>query len=206
MIKIIINKLIKNIILLSFVGVVLLLGLGLLISHNSREIVEVKPVKKIEKKVTSIDDSKNKQYISTLKRVSHKEKLKKLSEKQRRVMKKAVVVSRSKQPEKWYKAKLVGEVTQYTAGYESTGKRPGDRGYGITASGSTVSEGRTIAMSKKYPIGTKVKIEGFPHTFVVEDRGNAIQGNDIDIYVSSLDRAINFGRQERTFYIIQWGG
>jgi hypothetical protein len=136
MIKIIINKLIKNIILYSFVGVVLvlLLGLGLLIQHSSREEIEEKPVKKIEKKVSYINDIKSKQYISTLKQVSHKEKLKKLSEKQRRVMKKAVVVSRSKQPEKWYKAKYQGQITMYTAGYESTGKR--DKGYGITANGS----------------------------------------------------------------------
>ena len=200
------SKLIKNIILSSLVGVVLvlLLGLGLHISHESREESKEKPVQinKTPKKVTYVDYSENEEYIETLKQVSHENELKKLSEKKRRVMKKAVVVSRSKQPEKWYKSKHTGSITFYTAGYESTGKSPGDKGYGITASGSTAVEGNTIAMSKQFPFGTKVKIEGFPQTFTVQDRGGAIQGTDIDVFVTSLDRAVEFGRQERTFYIL----
>jgi 3D (Asp-Asp-Asp) domain-containing protein len=201
------NKLIKNIILLSFVGVVLvlLLGLGLLISHNSREEIEEKPKQSQHKVVAVTKPAVSERQLQVIKQVRHKQRLKKLSEEKRRVMKKVVVVSRSKQPEKWYKAKYNGQVTMYTAGYESTGKRPGDKGYGITASGKTAVEGTTIAMSKQFPFGTKVKIEGFPQTFTVQDRGGAIRNKSIDVYVTSLDRAINFGRQERTFYIIQWG-
>ncbi|MBV2197433.1 hypothetical protein KQR56_09900 [Bacillus velezensis] len=39
----------------------------------------------------------------------------------------------------------VFKITAYTAGVESTGKRPGDEGYGITADGSMVQEGITVA-------------------------------------------------------------
>jgi 3D (Asp-Asp-Asp) domain-containing protein len=38
-------------------------------------------------------------------------------------------------------------------------------------------------MDRKYPFGTKVKVEGFDEIFTVEDRGGAINGNDVDIYI-----------------------
>ncbi|MED1863358.1 3D domain-containing protein [Fictibacillus nanhaiensis] len=201
------SKLFKNIILSSFVISILIVlwFIALYVVVESREKPEVKQHKTIQPhRITKTypDYSVNEQYISTLKQVSHEAKLKKLSDEKRKVMKKAVVVSRSKKPEKWYKSKHTGSITFYTAGYESTGKSPGDKGYGITASGNQAIEGNTIAMSKQFPFGTKVKIEGFPQTFTVQDRGGAIQGTDIDVFVTSLDRAIEFGRQERTFYIL----
>lgn len=86
------------------------------------------------------------------------------------------------------------EVTAYTAGYESTGKRKGDSGYGITASGTTVTEGRTIACPKSMKFGTKVNIDGVGLR-ICEDRGSAITEGHIDVYVSSLSAAQNFGRK-----------
>jgi 3D (Asp-Asp-Asp) domain-containing protein len=89
----------------------------------------------------------------------------------------------------------VWEVTAFTAGFESTGKRPGDAGYGITASGATVTEGRTIACPPELPFGTKVTVPKLGTTYTCEDRGGAIKGKHIDVYMSSLERARAWGSQ-----------
>lgn len=73
---------------------------------------------------------------------------------------------------------------------------------GRTASGTKAAAGRTVAMSSKYPFGTKVLIKtsngkllnnGKP--YVVEDRGGAITEGKIDIFQGSHQEALNFGRQ-----------
>jgi len=79
---------------------------------------------------------------------------------------------------------VVVTATGYTAGVESTGKRPGDRGYGITYSGVRVRRGivSTIAADPKvFPIGTLLYIPGYGYG-VVADTGKAIKGNRIDLY------------------------
>lgn len=81
-------------------------------------------------------------------------------------------------------ASVVVTATGYTAGVESTGKRPGDRGYGITYSGVRVRRGvvSTIAADPKvFPIGTLLYIPGYGYG-VVADTGKAIKGNRIDLY------------------------
>lgn len=84
--------------------------------------------------------------------------------------------------------------TAYTAGEESTGKKPSDEGYGITASGTTVKEGRTIACSPDM-MGKKVYVKEMDNTYICEDTGSAITKGKIDIYFASLDDAVNFGRR-----------
>lgn len=69
---------------------------------------------------------------------------------------------------------------------------------GITASGTKATAGRTVAMSSSYSFGTKIEIRGLG-TYVVEDRGGAIQSNRIDIYFDTHQEALNFGR--RTVYL-----
>lgn len=79
---------------------------------------------------------------------------------------------------------VVVTATGYTAGVESTGKRPGERGYGITYSGVKVRRGivSTIAADPKvFPIGTLLYIPGYGYG-VVADTGKAIKGNRIDLY------------------------
>lgn len=86
------------------------------------------------------------------------------------------------------------EVTFYTAGYESTQKKKGDKGYGITASGTYVKEGRTVACPKSMEFGTKLYIDGFGYR-VCEDRGGAIKTGKLDVYVDDLNKARKLGRQ-----------
>lgn len=69
---------------------------------------------------------------------------------------------------------------------------------GITARGTKAVAGKTVAMSSKYSFGTQVEIKGYG-TYIVEDRGGAIQGNKIDIYFDTHQQALNFGR--RTVYL-----
>jgi 3D (Asp-Asp-Asp) domain-containing protein len=64
---------------------------------------------------------------------------------------------------------------------------------GITASGTTATAGRTIATSSQYAFGTQMIING--HTYTVEDRGGAIKGNKIDIYVDSHEEALKLGKK-----------
>ncbi|TCP25970.1 3D (Asp-Asp-Asp) domain-containing protein [Scopulibacillus darangshiensis] len=87
-------------------------------------------------------------------------------------------------------------VTAYTAGTESTGKQPGDAGYGITASGNPVQEGETIACPPSMDFGTKVYIPYFNQTYTCQDRGSAIHEGRIDVYMKDLNDAINFGKKQ----------
>lgn len=71
-----------------------------------------------------------------------------------------------------------------------------------TASGTRVTEGRTIAVDPNViPIGWWVYIEGLGFRRA-EDTGGAIKGNKIDVYYDSLSNARNFGRKSRTIYVI----
>ena len=62
---------------------------------------------------------------------------------------------------------------------------------GITASGVKATSNRTIAAPSTFKFGTKVIINGQEYT--VEDRGGAIQGNRIDIYMDSHSAALAWG-------------
>ena len=93
------------------------------------------------------------------------------------------LVSVSRGESEKYVETFIGIVTLYTEAFESCGKLPNHPEYGITNSGKRVTPHHTIAMDKKYPFGTLVRVEGFNELFVVEDRGSAITGNDVDIYI-----------------------
>jgi len=100
---------------------------------------------------------------------------------------------------------LIFEVTAYNNGVESTGKRPGDEGYGITATGSRATEGRTIAADfRVLPPGSRVIIDGIGER-VVEDSGGAIKGYKLDVFMESKDDCDNFGVQKRKVIILKKG-
>ncbi|MGN1300968.1 MAG: G5 domain-containing protein [Clostridia bacterium] len=62
---------------------------------------------------------------------------------------------------------------------------------GITASGARATANHTIAAPSTFAFGTKVVINGI--TYTVEDRGGAIQGNRIDVYMDSHTEALQWG-------------
>ncbi|WP_336786587.1 3D domain-containing protein [Paenibacillus sp. MMO-177] len=104
-------------------------------------------------------------------------------------------------------ANFIGEftITAYTAGYESTQKKPGQKGYGITYSGTTVKEGRTIAADLDVlPVGTRVYIDGVGER-TIEDRGGGVRGQHIDLYIAKLADAKAWGKQKKKVYVIEWG-
>ncbi len=80
----------------------------------------------------------------------------------------------------------VYKVTAYCACMQCCGKTNG-----ITASGTHATANRTIAAPKTFAFGTKVVINGV--TYTVEDRGGAIQGNRIDIYMDTHSEALQWG-------------
>lgn len=92
-----------------------------------------------------------------------------------------------------------GEIYKITA-YCSCAKCCGKTN-GITASGTRATAGRTVAASGKFSMGTKLNING--HTYVVEDRGGAIKGNKIDMYVNSHAEALAWGVRYLPVSVIQ---
>jgi uncharacterized protein YabE (DUF348 family) len=86
-------------------------------------------------------------------------------------------------------AVIGGETYKITA-YCSCSKCCG-KSTGRTASGTQATAGRTVAASSKFAFGTQLNIGG--HVYTVEDRGGAINGNRIDIYVSSHAQALQWG-------------
>jgi|GEM_PF-2423761 len=108
-------------------------------------------------------------------------------------------VRKSKKP---YVNKFDAVVTFYTAYEESTNKTPNHPAFGITASGRKVKQGVTAACPPHIPLGTWIEIEGFGKRRC-DDRGGAIKGNKIDIYVEKVSEAIKLGKQKRTVYILE---
>lgn len=74
---------------------------------------------------------------------------------------------------------------------------------GITASGTIATPGRTVAVdTNNIPYGTTVEIDGFG-TYVAEDCGGAIKGNQIDIYFENHEDALDFGKKELKVIILE---
>lgn len=95
-----------------------------------------------------------------------------------------------------------------------TANDAGMNGKGITASGSKVKPFHTIAAPPDIPFGTKVYIPelvkywasrgvSISGIFTVEDRGSAIKGNKIDIYMEDKSMSRNWGRRSVTIYILR---
>lgn len=107
---------------------------------------------------------------------------------------------KEKQAERWNNlpdGRFTINASAYTAAADECGKSDG-----ITASGVKVQEKRTIACPQKFPFGAKIEIEGFG-TYVCEDRGGAIKGNKIDIYVETKAEAFQFGRRNLIAQVVK---
>ena len=75
--------------------------------------------------------------------------------------------------------------------YCSCSKCCGKNASGYTSSGTKATAGRTVAASSQFAFGTKLVINGKEYT--VEDRGGAITGNKIDIYMNTHAEALAWG-------------
>lgn len=98
--------------------------------------------------------------------------------------------------------------TAYDLSYESTGKRPGDKYYGITASGTKARPGVVAVDPRIIPLGTKLYVESLDSTkdygfCIAEDTGGAIKGNKIDLFFNTAREVRNFGRRKVKVYIIE---
>lgn len=105
------------------------------------------------------------------------------------------VYSTSRGTKVLFKNQLRMWATAYSADYSSTGKRPGDYGYGITATGTLARRNEngysSVAVDPRViPLGTKLYIPGYGYA-VAEDIGSAIKGKKIDLYFNSESELYN---------------
>lgn len=107
-----------------------------------------------------------------------------------------------------YTNSMVMSATAYDLSFESTGKNPGDNGYGITYSGTKAGPGTVAVDPNVIPLGTKLYIESLDGSedygfAVAEDTGGAIKGNKIDLFVEDSDEVKKFGIREVKVYILK---
>lgn len=91
------------------------------------------------------------------------------------------------------------KLTAYCPCFRCCGKTDG-----ITATGTTATEGRTIAVDPRViPYGSSVTIyfaDGTSHTYTAEDCGGAIKENRIDVFFDDHQAAREFGVQTAYVY------
>lgn len=100
------------------------------------------------------------------------------------------------------------EATAYCACYDCCGKYPGNKWYGITATGTKAKVGTIAVDPKVIPLGTEVYIEGIGGAknygfATAEDTGGAIKGKIIDLYFNTHKETVNWGRQQVNVYILK---
>ena len=106
-----------------------------------------------------------------------------------------------------FKKAITMSATAYDATFESTGKNPGDKYYGITRSGTQVRPGVVAVDPKVIPLGTKLYVKSLDgskdYGFAsAEDTGGAIKGNKIDLYFEDPADVKKYGRRKVEVYIL----
>lgn len=107
-----------------------------------------------------------------------------------------------------FKEAMVLEATAYDLSYASTRKRPGDKYWGITASGTRARPGTVAVDPRVIPLGTKLYVESLDGTkdygfAIAEDVGGAIKGMRIDLFFNTATEVRNFGRRDVKVYILE---
>lgn len=96
-------------------------------------------------------------------------------------------------------------VTAYCQCQICCGKDPSDPAYGITATGTVATQGRTIAVDPDViGYGSVVYFEGIDGFggYVAEDTGSSTRGNHIDLFFNEHKEALEWGiRQLEVFTI-----
>jgi len=106
-----------------------------------------------------------------------------------------------------YEKVLDMSASAYSLSYEQTGKNPGDRGYGITASGMKATKGVIAVDPRVIPLGTRVYVEIAGNTpdygyAVAADTGSGIYGNRVDLFYEDYSTAVSFGSKCVKVYIL----
>lgn len=120
----------------------------------------------------------------------------------------SVAVSAPKEDQVLHTVKVTA--TGYTAGFESTGKKPGHKQYGITYSGVKVKRDKnkvsTIAADPDvFPLGSILYIPDYGYG-IVADTGSAIKGEKIDLYFTTTKQVYNeWGKKDVEVQVIKRG-
>ena len=101
--------------------------------------------------------------------------------------------------------------TAYTADINPATGKPDDAWGGMTASGKQAVPGLTIAADLRVlPMYSRVYVEGtdafgkrYSGIYQVMDKGGAIKGNRIDIFMLTFDETYNFGRRKMKVYLLE---
>ncbi len=101
-----------------------------------------------------------------------------------------------------YLKKLSMTATAYNSGPKSTGKKPGQKGYGLTYSGIPAGPGIVAVDPKVIPLGTRLYIEGYGFALAA-DTGSSIKGNKIDVYIEDANEIKKFGRRTVEVYVLE---
>ncbi len=106
-----------------------------------------------------------------------------------------------------YSKVLTCNASAYDLSYASCGKNPGDRGYGITASGMAAQRGVIAVDPRVIPMGSRLYIESldsYPDYgyAIAGDTGGAIKGNRVDLFMDSRSEALRFGRRKVKVYVL----
>lgn len=104
-----------------------------------------------------------------------------------------------------YSRVLSMNATGYDA--SSCGKSPGQRGYGVTATGRAAVHGVVAVDPSVIPMGTRLYIESADGryvygTAVAGDTGGAIKGSRIDLCFNTNGEARSFGRRTVNVYVL----
>lgn len=106
-----------------------------------------------------------------------------------------------------FRKSITMTATAYDLSFASTGKNPGDKSYGITASGTRAKPGTVAVDPRVIPLGTKLYIESLDGSrdygfAIAEDKGSAIKGNKIDLFFETASEVRQFGRRKVKVYIL----
>lgn len=100
-------------------------------------------------------------------------------------------------------------ITHYCACKKCCGKDENDPWYGITATGTVATEGRTIAVDPEViPYGSEVAVfydDGRICRYIAEDCGGAIDGLEVDVFIADHERAGELGVKSGSVYLVNEG-
>jgi 3D (Asp-Asp-Asp) domain-containing protein len=104
---------------------------------------------------------------------------------------------------KWMGATLNINPAAAAEGYTATAYSLAGR----TASGAGVRRGLIAADHRVLPLGSRVRLEAGAYSgeYLVADRGAAVRGRTIDIWVPSTREAMRFGRRPVRLTILSYG-